>query len=236
VYDLAHSGDFFFIVREYLPLSLVDLLTGKSLLPLPFVIFLGYQILEGIGDLHLRMGRDKQIRNIFHLDLRPSRILLHDQRPIVKIYNGGLWKELETCNPKWTSMHRLPLPFLAYRAPEQFRPYLARRRPPVFTDIYLFGIVFFEMLTGNPAFRASSFEEYEIQHCEQYPSSPKMWRPEIPDELNDMIMTCLARDPMKRWRSTTQMSLILEKVFSQQIQASAREGPYSRYMSEILAS
>ena len=150
--------------------------------PFPWPSIFAHQILEGLGDLHLHMGRDEQIRNIYHLDLRPSRILLHNERPVLKIYNGGLWKVICECSPDGTAIRKLPLPFLPYRAPEQFRTYLARRRPPLFTDIYLFGVLFYEMLTGIVPFRATSFEEYEIQHCEQYPIPPKAWRPQIPDE------------------------------------------------------
>lgn len=212
--DLAHSEGYFFIVREYFPLSLNDILSAGQPIPIPIAVHFAYQVLEALGDLHLHMGKDETIRNIFHLDLRPSRVLVRKDRPYVKIYNGGLWKEMERAAPERTAIKALPVPYLSYRAPEQFRPYLLRKRPPVFTDIYLFGSLFYEMLTGTPAFKGSSYEEYEIQHCEQYPMPPKVWRPEIPDVLNEMIMKCLEGDPMKRWRSTTQMSLILEKAFS----------------------
>lgn len=229
VWDLAHSDELFFIVREHLPLSLVDVVSAGEFLPIPIAVSFAYHILEGLGDLHLHKGLDDTVRNLFHLDLRPSRILLCANKCALKINNGGLWKELASSAPKETAVKRLPLPFLSYRAPEQFRPYLARKKPPVFTDIYLFGALFYEMLAGVPAFRASSFEEYEIQHCDQYPTPPKVWRPEIPDDLNDMIMKCLDRDPFKRWRSTTQMSLILEKAYGGCIHA-MRDGTFARYL------
>ena len=217
VYDAARIDGYMCIVREHLPLSLSDVLTRSGPMPISLAVYLAYQILDGLGDLHLHMGRDEQIRNMFHLDLRPSRVLLSPDKMAVKLYNGGLWKVLEESGAGEIAVTRLPLVFLTYRAPEQFRKYLARKRPPVFTDIYLFGILFYEMLTGSTPFRASSYEEYEIQHCEQYPSPPKVWRPEIPDILNTMIMKCLETDPVKRWRSPTQLLLEMEKSFSQYI-------------------
>lgn len=232
IHDLGLIDGSFVIIREYLEKSLPELLSTGHYLPLPMAIFMAYRILEGLGDLHLHMGRDSQIRNLFHLDLRPSRILLKAQRPIVKISNGGLWRVIEGCNSEPASIRNLPLPFLAYRAPEQFRTYLARRRPPFFTDIYQFGILFYEMLTGICPFRAESFEEYEIQHCDQYPTPPKVWRPEIPTEINEIIMKCLEVDPMRRWRSVTQVSLNLEKAFGQEIQ-SARNSIYAQFMSRM---
>ncbi len=214
VRDLACIDNHLFIVREYFPISLVDVLSRKRLIPLPLAFSIAHRVVEALGDLHLHMGRDEQIRNLFHLDLRPSRILMHNERFQVRLNNGGLWRVLEKCNPGGTRIHELPLPFLAYRAPEQFRTYLARRRPPVFTDIYLFGMLFYELLTGIPTFQALSYQEYEIQHCDQYPTPPRVWRPEIPEEVNDLIMKCIESDPLKRWRSITQVSLILEKFVS----------------------
>ncbi len=230
VHDLAHWKDSLFIVRESLPTSLDALLRKREGLPVPLAISLAYQVLEGLGDLHLHMGLDKEIRKLYHLDLRPSRLLLDEEKSLLKINNGGLWKVLEETNPDDTAMRRLPKAFLPYRAPEQFRPYLARRKPPVFTDIYLFGAVFYEMLTGSPAFGGSTYEEYEIQHCDQYISAPKVWRPEIPDDLNEIIMKCLENDPMKRWRSTTQVSLLLEKIVGRYAAGGGEESSCTRYM------
>ncbi|MGC8492171.1 MAG: protein kinase domain-containing protein [Syntrophobacteraceae bacterium] len=234
IHDLARLGEHFFVVREHLPLSLDDLLSEGSRMPIPLAVKLGYQILEALGDLHLHMAADGKIRNIFHLDLRPSRILLAADKPRLKIYNGGLWKEIEKSSPARTALRELPLPHLSYTAPEQFRVYLARKRPPVFTDIYLFGTLLYEMLTGVPAFKASSFEEYEIQHCEQYPTPPRVWRSDISEDLNDLVMKCLACDPMKRFRSTTQISLALEKSFPI---ASNRSGDdlYRKYAAKFLS-
>jgi serine/threonine protein kinase len=231
VFDLAFCEDVFFIVREYLPLSLPDLYTEGRPLPLPLAIYIAHCILEGLGDLHLRMGEDRQIRNIYHLDLRPSRILINDENKAVKINNGGLWKVIEDSGAKEAGIRRLPLPFLAYRAPEQFRPYWSRRKPPIFTDVYLFGTLFYELLAGNRAFSASSYDEYEIQHCEHYPTPPKVWKPEIPDELNDMIMKCLERDPRKRWRSTTEIALIIQKCFNHELY-SVRTTLFGKYLEE----
>jgi eukaryotic-like serine/threonine-protein kinase len=232
IIDLAHSDGYFFIVRERFPLSLNDIITAGGTLPIELAVRIAYQILEALGDLHLHMGKDETIRNTFHLDLRPSRVLLRKDRPCAKIYNGGLWREMERTARSETAPAKLPLPYLSYRAPEQFRPYLSRKRPPIFTDIYLFGAIFYEMLAGTPAFKASSYGESEIQHCEQYPSPPKVWRSEIPDLLNEMIMKCLECDPTKRWRSTTQMSLILEKSYSGAI-GQPKDDSYQKYLEKI---
>src|SRR5208337_278965 len=232
IYDLANINGYFFIVREHLPLSLNDLLTADVNMPISLAVRLAYQVLEALGDLHLHMATDGRIQSLFHLDLRPSRVLLQSDRPYLKLYNGGLWKEIEKASPARMNLKEAPLAHLAYMAPEQFRTYLARKRPPVFTDIYLFGALFYEMLAGTPAFKASSFGEYEIQHCEQYPAPPKVWRPEIPEILNELIMNCLACDPTKRFRSTTQISLILEKSFPGEV-TRPKNDSYQKYLEKL---
>jgi eukaryotic-like serine/threonine-protein kinase len=232
IHDLATINGYFFIVREYLPLSLNDLLAAGGNMPISLAVRLAYQVLEALGDLHLHMAADGRIQSLFHLSLRPSRVLLRRDKPQLKLYNGGLWQWIERASPARTNLKEMPLPHLAYTAPEQFRNYLARKRPPVFTDIYLFGVLFYEMLTGAPAFKASSFGEYETQHCEQYPSPPKVWRPEIPEILNELIMNCLTCDPMKRFRSTTQISLILEKSFHREV-ARPKDDSYQKYLEKL---
>jgi hypothetical protein len=215
VHDLAVTGSRLFVVREYLPHSLLSILTEQeTLMPLPKAISLGHQILEAVGYLHLHLGLDNEKWRIYHLDLRPSRVLVNEDKSKARIYNGGLWWELTKACPTETHVQSLPLAVLPYRAPEQFRAYLARRRPPFFTDIYLFGVLFYEMLTGHPPCQASSFEQYEIAHCDQYPVPPKVWRPEIPEELSQVVTKCLEKDPLKRWRSATQLSLTVEKFLS----------------------
>jgi serine/threonine protein kinase len=232
VCDFAGIDGYFLVVRENLPISLSDLLTANRNMPVSLAVRLAYQVLEALGDLHLHMISEGVVQSRFHLDLRPSRVLLCSDKPVAKIYNGGLWQEIEKARPGTAKLKGLPLPHLAYRAPEQFKPYLARKRPPIFTDIYLFGTLFYEMLTGTPAFKASSFGEYEIQHCEQYPSPPKVWRPEIPETLNELIMTCLASDPLRRFRSTTQISLILEKAFLAEV-SRPRDDSYRQYLEKL---
>jgi hypothetical protein len=232
VCDFVGSNGYFFVVREHLPLSLTNLLTAGGSMPISLAVRLAYQVLDALGDLHLHMSAEGVVQNRFHLDLRPSRVLLRADKPFVKLYNGGLWQEIDKVCQGKAKLKELPLPHLAYRAPEQFRPYLARKRPPVFTDIYLFGTLLYEMLTGTTAFKASSLGEYEIQHCEQYPSPPKVWRPEIPEILDELIMECLASDPVKRFRSTTQISLILEKAFPAEV-VRPKDDSYQQYLKKL---
>jgi serine/threonine protein kinase len=115
--------------------------------------------------------------------------------------------------PHLTNYRVLPLSFLSYRAPEQFRPYLwSSKKPLVCTDVYQFGVLFYEIVTRINPFLGESVEEIEMLHCDQRPIPPHVVRPDLPEEVSELIMNCLHIFPSKRWRSTTQILLAIEKM------------------------
>ncbi|MCX7823484.1 MAG: protein kinase [Syntrophobacterales bacterium] len=212
--DLAVASDgTLFVVRPYYEYSLAEYMAkNRDRVDIEEVLVISYQILEGLGYLHLHFAKDKQKRRIYHLDLRPSRIFLTNGIR-VKIAYGGLWRMLSELCPHLTSYRALPLAFLAYRAPEQFRPYLWNpKKPLVCTDIYQFGVILYEMLTGINPFLGESVEEIEMLHCDQKPIPPQVAKPDLPEEIGELVMNCLNVFPSKRWRSTTQILLSIEKM------------------------
>ncbi|HDL89556.1 MAG TPA: serine/threonine protein kinase [Thermodesulforhabdus norvegica] len=210
-YDVAMLDNLFFIVRDYYEKTLIEYMSENPQPSYEEACLIAYQILEGIGYLHTHLGRDKQKRKIYHLDLRPSRIMLRNSIG-VKVALGGLWKLFRSRCGKYTNPRNLPLGILPYKAPEQFRTYLwGEKRSQVCTDVYSFGVIFYELLTGINPFQGESVEECEILHCAQKPIPPQVCRPDMPEELNEIIMKCLEVRPQKRWRSSTQILLSIER-------------------------
>ncbi|MEM3366415.1 MAG: protein kinase [Candidatus Methanomethyliaceae archaeon] len=235
---VAQDGTFFVICSHY-DYSLSDYMTDKSdRTDLDEALVIGYQILEGLGYLHLHLAKDKHKRKIYHLDLRPSRIFF-SSRGKVKIGWGGLWQMFANLCPHLTNYRVLPLSFLFYKAPEQFRPYLwSSKKPLVCTDIYQFGVVFYEMITGLNPFMSESAEEVEMLHCDQKPIPPQVIRPDLPEELSELIMNCLHPFPAKRWRSTTQILLAIEKMLGgtaqiRQIMVRKKEAIHGKKQNEL---
>jgi signal transduction histidine kinase len=80
-------------------------------------------------------------------------------------------------------------PSSIYSSPEQINGTLPGRR----SDIYVFGVFLFEVLTGEQPFSD------EIGHMSTPPPDPRQWREDIPDELADIVLRCLQKWPMDRY-------------------------------------
>jgi tetratricopeptide (TPR) repeat protein len=85
---------------------------------------------------------------------------------------------------------------LPYMAPEQFTDFAD---VTVRADIYSFGIMLYEMLTGARPFRARKPEDWYHQHARVLPEEPSLRKPEIPPPLSKLVMRCMAKEPRERY-------------------------------------
>lgn len=79
-------------------------------------------------------------------------------------------------------------------SPEQCR---GEEKIDIRSDIYAFGCVLYEMLTGQPPFKCDSPESYRAHHLKVKPRPPRELKPDIPEELNALVMRCLEKEPKK---------------------------------------
>ncbi len=137
-------------------------------------------------------------KKVIHRDIKPSNIMW-TQNQIIKIMDFGLAKLLEEVKTGRTLVSGTPL----YMSPEQTlgKPLDAR------TDIYSAGATMYELLCGQPPFIEG---DIGYQHIHTPPRSPKELNPEIPDELNRIILKCLAKDPEQRYQNAREIYLDLK--------------------------
>ncbi len=217
VRDIAVLDDRPFLIYEHLGHSLVMVLEEKESLPVEQFLIIAHNILKGVAYCHSHLGLDEAIHKVYHLDLRPSRIVWDTTRPHrQKIINQGLVSLMAEGkgDPLEYGLFDLPHHLLAYKAPEQFNPEILRKlhRPPVCTDIYALGVIMYEMLTGCVPFIGPTYDDFMKQHLNRYPIPPKVLVSTIPEELDAVILKCLRKKPMERWRSVTELELALEKI------------------------
>ncbi len=130
---------------------------------------------------------------ILHRDLNPSNLLVTPDGPVVVDF--GLATRLRSLEPRRGRFAGT----LAYVAPEQ----TGRTAQSVDerTDLYALGATFYEMLTGQPPFVASSPGDLLHAHLARRPRPPVALRPSLPARLSDLVLKLLAKNPADRYQS-----------------------------------
>lgn len=187
LHDVGSHDAIDFLVMEYLEgETLTDRLTRG---PLPLSEALGGAI--AIGD-----ALDKAHRQgVVHRDLKPSNVMMTASGP--KLLDFGLAKSTAAL-PAATSvtMPGTILGTMQYMAPEQLDGVEADRR----TDIFSFGVVVHEMVTGKKAFEGKSQVLLISAIAMSEPPPLSRVQPETPPALDYVVKACLEKDPADRWQ------------------------------------
>jgi serine/threonine-protein kinase len=149
-------------------------------------------------------------QGMVHCDVKPSNIMTHNNGTIL-VTDFGLAHMTEAAA---TSALLLGGGTFGYMAPEQARG----DKPTVQTDIYALGIVLFEMLTGGErpftgeaSERAGTARENVLwEQLNLTPPSPRRWNPGIDDQVEQIVLKCLAISPAKRYGSALELQNALE--------------------------
>jgi serine/threonine protein kinase len=112
----------------------------------------------------------------------------------VKILDFGLAKYLDVPQPQSMDHFNSLMGSIHYMAPEQFQRMPLDRR----TDLYSLGCIFYEALTGHPAFDAPNVSELIDAHLKGAPYSMKQLRRDISPQLEKWVMRLLERDQSRR--------------------------------------
>ncbi len=207
IYEIGETDEHAYIVMEYVRgRSIRDLISAHSLTP-GAILNIAIQICDALAEAHSR--------KIIHRDIKPENILL-TEREQVKVLDFGLAKTLAGIEPvqdNKTSIERLTesgvvVGTLSYMSPEQLRGELLDER----TDIFSFGIVLYEMVTGGLPFQgANAFEvaasilKDEAKRISRLPAG-------MPAGVSDIVMRLLARQRGNRYSSFAEVKRALEGV------------------------
>jgi serine/threonine-protein kinase len=143
-------------------------------------------------------------RGIIHRDLKPGNILLDEHgEPIVSDF--GLAKSLEV-SPTLT-LPAQPVGTPAYMAPEQARCEAATTA----SDIWSLGVILYELLTDRVPFAGKHADEVKRRVLHDDPISPRRLRPNLPRELETILLTCLEKEPARRYKSAAALADDLER-------------------------
>jgi len=161
--------------------SLEDLLKREVRLSIDETVRLGIQMSDALAYAHQR--------DIVHRDFKPANVLI-DEAGNSKVTDFGLAKLLQ--GPKLTQVGAV-LGSPTYMSPEQ----VTGGQIDVRTDIYAFGISLYELLTGNPPFVGDTTTVL-TQHITSQPTCLRDRDKNIPEDLDDLVMSMLIKDPAQR--------------------------------------
>jgi serine/threonine-protein kinase len=194
-----------YIIMEYLdgaPLaSLIDYgIEHQAALPLGGIARLAAEVLDALGAAHAK--------GIVHRDLKPDNVFVAPSgRP--KVLDFGIAKLTDVNNASTRTGSLLGTPH--YMSPEQ----AAGRAVDHRADLYAMGVILFECATGQKPFLAEALFDLLRMHVEAPPPSPRALRPDMPPELERVILTALAKAPDQRFASANAMSLALQHATAQ---------------------
>ena len=194
IFEAGEEGGDLYLVFEYVPgLNLSEYLRANGRLTPVKAISILVPVLDAIAHAHAA--------GIIHRDLKPHNVLL-DSANTPRVMDFGIAARLESLGGDGEGFMGTP----AYMAPE----YIERRECTEATDVFAAGLLFYELLTGQPAVRGENIYEVMNRIANQDIRLPSNDDVEIDDALASILYKATARDPMQRYTSVAQMRAALD--------------------------
>jgi Tol biopolymer transport system component len=221
LFDVGSQHDVEYLVMEYLVGEPLTERLARGPMPVSDVLRHGIEIADALDKAH-RTG-------ILHRDLKPGNVIL--TRGGAKLLDFGLAKAIdsaliESTTPATTTAMLPGEPLTAegtlvgtfcYMAPEQ----VEYARSDARSDIFAFGCMLYEMLTGRRAFDAASRAGMIAQIIASDPPPIVTIRPLTPPSLDRVVRTCLAKNPDDRFQTAHDVMLALQWIRDEQSNPSA---------------
>ncbi len=210
IFDIVNDGETQYIVVEYVDGKTLFELIPKGGLPVPQVIRYAAQVAEALCAAHAA--------GIIHRDLKPANVMVTGTG-LVKVLDFGLAKLVDwpAAEPDGATVTMLPTPLtiegsllgtVNYMSPEQAEGKKLDAR----SDVFSFGAVLYEMLTGHSAFRGDSVVSTLTSVLRDEAPPIREVVPDVPAELERIVNTCLKKNPADRFQSMQEVQTALEQL------------------------
>ncbi|RBO90217.1 Stk1 family PASTA domain-containing Ser/Thr kinase [Nocardia puris] len=197
VYDQGVDGDHPFLIMELVEGgTLRELLRERGPMPPHAVYAVAEPVLSAIGVAHAA--------GLVHRDVKPENVLISDSGE-VKIADFGLVRAVAAAN---TTSASVILGTAAYLSPEQVTSGTADSR----SDVYAFGVLIFELLTGRVPFTGDTSLSVAYQRIENDVPSPGQFIAGVPPEFDALVARATAREPSHRFADAGEMAAELRAI------------------------
>jgi Tol biopolymer transport system component/predicted Ser/Thr protein kinase len=207
IYDIGTESGVDFIVMEYVVGKTLDQLIGRKGMRLSEALKLAVQMADALAKAHSA--------GIVHRDLKPTNVMVTEDG-LVKVLDFGLAKLTELSGSAaaatLTLEHRTEegtiVGTVSYMSPEQAEG----KRVDVRSDIFSFGSVLYEMVTGQKAFQGDTKMSTLAAIMNQEPKPVSQLVPGIPHDLEKIVQRCLRKDRERRWQNMSDLKVALQEL------------------------
>jgi hypothetical protein len=197
-FDQADDGSLY-IVMEYIDGRNLSEVIRDHPMDLGVALSLGIQIAGGLSAAH-RAG-------VIHRDIKPENIMVVAGDKEIKLMDFGIARLRDRASATKLTQTGMIMGTPVYMAPEQIEGGELSER----TDIYAFGIVLYEMLTGNVPFKAATPGAILVKHLHEAPTPPTRIRKEVPASVDRIVIQALQKNPEKRQKSMDEVVEALKR-------------------------
>jgi eukaryotic-like serine/threonine-protein kinase len=209
IHDFCEAEGIYFMVMELVQgKTMNELIRGKPM-PLDQALHYAIQIADAVAAAHAA--------GIIHRDLKPANIMVTEKR-MVKVLDFGLakltdrlWDSASTqtltlTEPSPQTDEGKVVGTVAYMSPEQAEGKVLNRG----TDVFSFGAVLYEMVTGKRAFKRETKIATLAAILREEPPPPSQLVSDFPRDVERLIARCLRKDPQRRYQHMPDVKIALE--------------------------
>ena len=222
IYETGSENGIDYIAMEYVPGRTLDALIGRSGLRISDALRYARQMADALAAAHAA--------GILHRDLKPANVMVNEAG-LVKVLDFGLAQQAistETGDDAETqtlgTRAGTIIGTIAYMSPEQAEG----RKLDFRSDIFSFGAVLYEMLTGRRPFSGNSQAATLAAILQNEPKPASAWREDLPSDIEKLIARCLRKEPGRRVQTMADLRVALEDLEEDSKNSSAAIAPARR--------